>query len=397
MTTTIIAVIAVIAAAAALVALIVVLRRPAAAADQTLQAVRNDVNLLRETTDRSLKQITDVFSLQLQGIGSNVQTALASVNSEVANRLEAINKNVGDRLGENARAVQTSAEAVNTRIATVQNTFANLQKQVGEMSEQARALAEASKSITNLERALTAPKARGEFGETNLENLLQEVFAAHQYQTQYAFRSGDIADAILFFPQGNVVIDSKFPSVDNFRRLVEAPTEPERKAARRDFLKDVKKRVDEIAARYIRPAEGTLPIALMYIPAENLYYEAIIRDDDGNDLHAYCVRQHVMPVSPNSLYAYLHTIMVGLNGMRISQRAEAILREIQSLKVELGKFSDDYQTVGKHLRNASTKFDDSEKRLDKVEARVSGLANQAADPEELEGEQRALGAGGSGA
>lgn len=362
--------------------------------DQALQAVRNDLNLLRETTDRSLRQITDVFSKQLQGMTSNVQTALTTVNSEVANRLDAINKNVGDRLGDNARAVQTSTEAVNARIQTVQSTFASLQKQVGEMSEQARALAEASKSITNLERALTAPKARGEFGETNLELLLQDVFAAHQYRTQYAFKSGDVADAILLFPQGNVVIDSKFPSVDNFRRIAEAPTDQERKAARRDFLKDLRKRVDEIATKYIRPEEGTLPIALMYIPAENLYYEAIIRDDDGNDLRAYCVQQHVMPVSPNSLYAYLHTIMVGLNGMRISERAEAVLREIQSLKVELGKFIDDYETVGKHLRNASAKYDDSEKRLDKVEDRLDRLAGTGQQELPLE-EKRALGAGGS--
>lgn len=385
------AVVAIVVAAAA----VYFATRPRPADDQAMLAVRNDLNLLRETTDRSLRQITDVFSQQLQGITSNVQTALATVNSDVASRLDAINKNVGDRLGDNARAVQTSAETVNARMETVQSTFASLQKQVGEISEQARSLAEASKSITSLERALTAPKARGEFGETNLESLLQEVFAAHQYRTQYAFKSGDVADAILFFPQGNVVIDSKFPSVDNFRRIVDAPTDPERKAARRDFLKDMKKRVDEIATKYIRPEEGTLPIALMYIPAENVYYEAIIRDDDGNDLRAYCVQQHVMPVSPNSLYAYLHTIMVGLNGMRISERAESVLREIQSLKVELGKFADDYETVGKHLRNANAKFDDSEKRLDKVEDRLDRLAGTGQQELPLEEQKRALGAGGS--
>ncbi|MBZ5647266.1 MAG: DNA recombination protein RmuC [Acidobacteriia bacterium] len=396
MPATVIAIIAVLAAIIAAIALVAVLRRPSGADDQVLQAVRNDVNLLRETTDRSIKQITDVFSQQLQGIGSNVQTALASVNSEVANRLEAINKNVGDRLGENARAVQTSSEAVNARIATVQSTFANLQKQVGEMSEQARALAEASKSITSLERALTAPKARGGFGETSLEALLQQVFAAHQYQMQYPFKSGEVADAMLFFPQGSVVIDSKFP-LENFRRITDAATDLEKKAARREFIKDVKKRIDEIATKYILPAEGTLPFALMYVPAENVYYEAVIREEEGSDLYGYSVERHVMPVSPNSLYAYLHTIMVGLNGMRISQRAEAILREIQSLRVELGKFADEYQTVGKHLRNASTKFDDSARQLGKVETRVSGLANQAGGAEELgEPEQkRALGAGGN--
>ncbi len=387
-------VLAVVAIVVAGAAIYFASRRPAGADDQALQAVRNDLNLLRQTTDRSIQQITDVFSKQLQGITSNVQTALATVNTELANRLDAINKNVGDRLGDNARAVQTSADAVNARIQSVQSTFAGLQKQVGEMSEQARSLAEASKSITNLERALTAPKARGEFGETNLELLLQDVFAAHQYRTQYAFKSGDVADAILLFPQGNVVIDSKFPSVDNFRRIIEAPTDQERNAARRDFLKDVRKRVDEIAAKYIRPEEGTLPFALMYIPAENVYYEAIIRDDDGNDLRTYCVQQHVMPVSPNSLYAYLHTIMVGLNGMRISERAEAVLREIQSLKVELGKFIDDYETVGKHLRNASAKYDDGEKRLDKVEDRLDRLAGTGQQELPLE-EKRALGAGGN--
>ena len=87
---------------------------------------------------------------------------------------------------------------------------------------------------------------------------------------------------------------------------------------RRDFIKDVRKRIDEIAGKYIRPAEGTLPLALMYVPAENVYYEAIIRDENGDDLYDYCVQRRVFPVSPNSLYAYLQTIIVGMNGMRVS-------------------------------------------------------------------------------
>ena len=382
-------VLAVVAIVVAGAAIYIATRRPAAD-DQAMQAVRNDLNLLRETTDRSLKQSTDVFSKQLQGITSNVQTALASVNTEVSNRLEAINKNVGDRLGENARAVQTSSEAVNARIATVQSTFASLQKQVGEMSEQARALAEASKSITSLERALTVPKARGSFGETSLENLLKQVFASHQYRMHCPFKSGDIADAVLFFPQGSVVIDAKFP-LANFGRIADAAGDQETKAARRDFIKDVKKRIDEIATKYILPAEGTLPFALMYVPAENVYYEAVLREEEGADLYEYSVERHVVPVSPNSLYAYLHTIMVGLNGMRISERAESILREIQSLKVELGRFIDEYETVGKHLRNANTKFDESEKRLDKVEDRLDRLAGTGQQELPLD-EQRALGA-----
>ena len=182
--------------------------------------------------------------------------------------------------------------------------------------------------------------------------------------------------AVLFFPQGKVSIDSKFP-LENFRRLAQAEVETDKKACRREFLKDVKRRIDEVAAKYIRPADGTLPFALMYIPAENVYYESIIRDEDGTDLYAYCLQKRVIPVSPNSLYAYLQTILMGLNSMRVSQRAEVVLLQIESLKLELGKFGDSFETIGKHLRNAGAKYDESSRMLEKVEMRVENLAGGA--------------------
>jgi len=134
----------------------------------------------------------------------------------------------------------------------------------------------------------------------------------------------------------------------------------------------------------------------MYIPAENVYYEAIIRDEDSNDLYSYCLQRRVVPVSPNSLYAYLQTILVGLNGMRVSQRAEAILRDIESLRIELGKFSDNYVTVGKHLKNAADRFEEGSRTLGKLESRVEALAGRTEEQLELGiEERRALGAGGS--
>lgn len=373
-------VLGVVAIVLALVALAVLLRRPVANGDQ---ALRNDVNVLRETTNRSIQQLSDVFGKQLQGIGDNVQTALAGVRGEL-----------NERLNQNAQAMNSASESVTRRMASVQETFATLQKQVGEMGEQARGLAEMSRSIAELQRILTAPKLRGGFGEEQLEGLLQEVFAASQFRTQYPFRSGEIADAVLLFPQGMVAVDSKFP-LENFKRIAQAEGESERKAARREFLKDVRKHIDGIASKYILPAEGTLPFALMYVPAEGVYYEAVIRDEEGNDLYSYCVERHVFPVSPNSLYAYLHTILVGLNGMRISQRAEEILRELQSLQVEMGKFNEDYQTLGKHLRNATAKFDDGSRSLTVVSGRMERLARQADSETELpaEKEKKALGQG----
>ncbi len=376
-----------------LIAVVLVLRRPATTDPQALNALRNDFSVLRESTDRSVSHVVDVFSKQLDGMGDNVQKALGAVNCNVAERLEAMNRQLGERLNENVKAMSGTSKEVNDRMAHVQNIFAELQKQVGGMSEQARHLAELSKSIADLQHILTAPKLRGGFGEEQLENLLAMVFAREQYRTQYAFSSGDRADAVLLFPQGMVAIDSKF-SLENFRRIAAAEGEPEKKAARREFLKDVRKRVDEIAGKYIRPAEGTLPFALMYIPAENVYYEAIIRDEDDTGLYEYCAQKRVMPVSPNSLYAYLHTIVVGLKSLHVSQQAESILQQMESLTFELEKFTDVYDKLGTHLKNAGKSYDDSTRALGKLENRVHNLAGAGISQPELplDGEKKALSA-----
>src|SRR5207237_4652537 len=158
---------------------------------------------------------------QLQTMSLSVPTCLAAVNTDVSNRLESINRSVADRLKENAASITTSSQQVNERISSVQTTFSALQKQVGEMSEQARAIAEVSKSLGDLERVLSAPKLRGGFGELQLENLLSQVFAREQYETQYHFSSGEAVDVLLKLPQGSISIDSKF-SLENFRRIAAA-------------------------------------------------------------------------------------------------------------------------------------------------------------------------------
>ncbi len=363
----------VVALVVAVVVLAVLLARKPAPSQADTAALHSELNVLRETTQQSLRMMNEAFDRQLQGVGSSVQTALAGVQTEMSGRLEAMNQNVARRLNENVQAMRETSGSVGDRIAGVQATFAELQKQIGGLSEQARQLAETSKLIGDLQRIFSAPKLRGGFGEAQLDALLSQVFAREQFQLQYQFSSGDIADAIVHFPLGSVAIDSKFP-LENFRRVMEAGSDADRKTARRDFLRDMKRRVDEIAARYIRPADGTLPFALAYIPAENVYYEAIIRDEDGNDMYQYCLERRVFPVSPNSLYAYLQTIVVGMSGMRISQRAQSILRELDSVRHELEKLDDIYGTLGQHLKNAALRFDDGRRALDRLEGQVSALS-----------------------
>jgi DNA recombination protein RmuC len=376
------------------IAVVVLIARKPPDEDPAVKQLRNDVQMLRQTTEQSIQNVASIFSSQLQSVTSNVQTSLTGATSDLGGRLDSINRQVTDQLNQSSNLMNANAQAVSERMASVQTTFAGLQKQVGEMTEQARHLSGLSASVTALEQVLRAPKMRGNFGEEQLENLLGFVFAKQQYAMQYRFPSGEITDAILFLPLGNVAIDSKFP-LENFRRIMEGATDDEKKSARRNFLKDVRKRVDEIAAKYIRPAEGTLPFALMYVPAENVYYETIIRDDEENQIYRYCLDKRVIPVSPNSLYAYLQTILMGLKGMQVNERAESIVREIESLKIELEKFRKAYDTVGQHIQNADRKFNEATKVLDKVELRVESLAGNGVEQKVLfpEAGKKVLGAG----
>ena len=377
---------------AMLISVALLLRRPPAK-DSTAESLRNDVLSLRDATEKSIQNINSVFSGQLQAVTSHVQTSLAAVTSDLGNRLDSINRQVTEQLNQSANVMNANTAAVSKNIVAVQQTFAGLQRQVGEMTEQARQLSDMSKAVTALEHVLRAPKLRGNFGEEQLENLLGLVFSQNQYELQHRFSSGEVVDAVLFLPLGQVAVDSKFP-LENFRRIADASDE-DKKCARRDFLRDVRRRVDEIATRYIRPAEGTLPFALMYVPAENVYYETIIRDDDEPFyLYRYCLEKRVIPVSPNSLYAYLQTIMVGLKGMQVSQRAETIVREIESLRIELEKFTKAYDTVGQHIRNAASKLEEGSKLLNKVELRVESLAGDGTEQQSLfEEKRKSLGAG----
>lgn len=378
---------------AAVLAVLLLFRRKNQSEDPAVAQLQAEVQSLRASSERSVQSISGAFSSQMQLVTSHVQQSLAEVTSQLGARLDSINQQVTEQLNQSARVMNASSNAVGERIAAVQHTFAGLQNQVGEMTQQARQLSDLSRSVAAIEHVLRAPKMRGNFGEEQLETLLGLVFARQQFILQHRFSSGEIVDALLVLPPGNVAVDSKFP-LENFRRIVDG-AEEEKTSRRRDFLRDVRRRVDEIATRYIRPSEGTLPFALMYVPAENVYYETIIRDDDGFQLYRYCLEKRVVPVSPNSFYAYLQTIMVGIKGLQVGQRADTIVREIESLQIELEKFGKAYETIGQHIRNASSKIEEGTRLLTKVELRVESLTGDGVGQTELFVDQRKpLGAGG---
>ena len=265
----------------------------------------------------------------------------------------------------NETLLQTN-KGLNERLDNAARVVGGVENKLGKLEEVTKKIFDVGKDISSLQEILRAPKIRGTVGELFLNDLLGQVLPKEHFQLQYGFKSGEKVDAVVFLQDKMMVpIDSKFP-LENFKRVIESKTDDERIVAKKSFAKDVKKHIDDIARKYILPDEGTLDFALMYIPAENVYYETVIRDEDQTEVSTYAFSKHVIPVSPNNFYVYLQTVLMGMKGMQVEKSAKDILANLKRLHVDFEKFKDDFILVGKHLGNAKSKYEDSEKRLDKL-------------------------------
>ncbi|MDR1870244.1 MAG: DNA recombination protein RmuC [Treponema sp.] len=286
---------------------------------------------------------------QLQQMMTLMNQNLNSAQSNIAKQLDNSSKIIGD---------------IHTKLGTLETTAKNIQ--------------DIGKDISSLQNILQAPKLRGNLGEYLLEELLKQIFPTANYETQYQFKNGTKVDAIIKLGGYIVPVDSKFP-LESFQRLVAADNEDNKKTYKKEFISSVKKRIDEISDRYINPAEGTFDFAIMYIPAENVFYETIINDSLTNkdyELLNYAMDKHVIPVSPNSFYAYLMALVFGLKGLKIEQEAKTILGELSQIQDRFGKFFADYGLVGKHIGNAMGKFNDSAKSAEKLNDQIGRITGQ---------------------
>lgn len=272
---------------------------------------------------------------------------------------------------------------VGERLDSATRVFGDVQRGLGELSQATKQVYEVGKDIASLQDILRAPGPRGGLGELLLENQLAQIFSHTEYELQYRFKSGDTVDAVIRVGQGLVPVDSKFPQ-ESFQRLLDAQTEEQQKACRREFIRNMRKHIDEVS-KYILPDEGTFDFALMYIPAENVYYETIIRDEEG-DLYTYALKKKVVPVSPNSFYAYLQAIALGLKGLRIEKGARQLLGLLERLQGDFRRIKDDFETLGGHLRHAMDRYGDVERRLGRFEDKLLS-AGQAPVAELEEGEE----------
>jgi DNA recombination protein RmuC len=348
--------------------------------DGSVELLRREISDVRGDSRRDQEVTRTAVHDEMAKFRGEVTQQVSHLQVEVATALREVTAEVNRQLQGGMTLMQEAQRSMGRRLDEATRAVTEVHGQLGALGESTRRMEQLGRDITGLEQILRAPKIRGGFGETLLERLLAEILPTEHYRLQHGFRSGDKVDAAVVVANRLVPVDSKFP-LENFRRMLEEPDEERRRQVRRAFLRDVRGRVDEIARKYIVPDENTFDFALMYIPAENVYYEVILREESGEDsLLGYSLSRRVVPVSPNSFYAYLQVILLGLRGLRIEQNAREILGILGRLQADATRVREHFDTLGRHITNAKNKYDEAATSLARLEGKIEDVAGRGEQP-----------------
>lgn len=350
-----------------LIAVVVLLRRPGHGDAAGL--LQHQLVELRDRLDR------------VAGAQAAVPRELAEGRAEQS---AALSRQFAELSGAITAQLQAAQHTVGRGLADTGQAVADLRDRLGRLAEATKRLESLGEHVAEVHDLLSVPKLRGTVGELMLEELLRQVFPESLYRMQHTFPGGERVDAVLTIGGRLVPVDSKFP-LEACQRMLAAEGE-QRGRERRAFQRGVRARIDEIAERYIQPSQGTYDFALMYIPAERVYYEAVIRDEnlDGDDsVMAYAMARRVVPVSPNTFYAYLSAVLHGLRGLRVAERAREILAALGALEVEFERFRRSHELVGRHLDNAAKQYLEADRHIGRIADRfrdVTGPRRGNGDP-----------------
>ncbi len=252
--------------------------------------------------------------------------------SEMQKGMQSQTKNITDTLTQ-------STKVLNERLDNAARFIAQVSKEVGKMSE-------LGKSMRDLQLFLQSPKLRGNIGEQVLKDLVTEAFPKGSFHFQYTFKSGEKVDAAIKTSAGILPIDSKFP-MENFRKMAMAETKSERAVAKKAFVRNIKKHIQDIAKKYILPEEKTLDFAFMYLPSETVFYEIA----NNSQLLEYARKHRVYPVSPNTLYVHLQTVLLSFEGQKIEAKSRQVFRMLRAIQKDYEKTEEVLQILGKHINN----------------------------------------------
>jgi len=262
------------------------------------------------------------------------------------------------------RSVDEGSKAVGEKFESSLKVIGDIKETLGNLKKTNEQMLDIGKDIASLQDLLKPPQVRGGFGELTLGHILAQVLPRQNFEEQYRFKNGSVVDAVVMVGGKLVPIDSKFP-LESFQRYINC-SEDNKKSHLREFERSVKDKIDDIADKYILEDEGTYDFALMYIPSENVYYQTILKEDlelEGKSISDYALEKRVVVVSPNSIYAYLRVIYVGLRGMQFERNVRRIIEDFARLNREFEKFEQEFRKLGSHLGHARDTFDRADRQL----------------------------------
>ncbi len=340
--------------------------------------------------------IAIMYLLFKKGQGGQESGSMLLLQQQLHELTRAMDTKLGegsDRLFSGMKAQSEQVERLMANISRqVTDQLLEVTKGVTETKESTKQVFTIAEQLSNLEKVLKNQKQRGNLGEASLELILSNVLPPGQYMPQYKFKDGEIVDMIVKTGEGLIPIDAKFP-LENYIRLSDATDDALIEQYRRDFKQDVKKRIDE-TSKYIRPEEGTMPFAFMFIPAEGIYYDLLNSDVgvgvNSRDLIEYAYKQkNVIIVSPTTFLAYLQTVLFGNQRQKIQEAAKDIIKNVTELGKHLKSYEDSHNKLGKSLSTAVGHFESSSKSFKRIDKDVLRLTGEAMDLE-LEAVDRPL-------
>jgi DNA recombination protein RmuC len=311
----------------------------------------------RSELTRSLALTTQQLKSEFDGLNQKTAQSLEAIRERVDERLLAITDQVEQKLDQNIKEGFAQFEKVQQHLKAAE--------------EQLREVGALGHSINDLNNLLKLPHLRGQFGEASLERLLSDFLPAHMFEMQSSPGDGQgRADAVIQFPDRRLPIDAKFPR-ERVLGLFEGNGKSEIERARHELVRVVKAEAKRIKA-YIQPENGTTDIALMYLPSETLYMEAIRNRELGDWLN----QQHVFPVSPNTLLMTLQTIALVHKWYEVASRFEKSRLELAKAQKSFDYFQNQFENVGKSLSKAQEAFDKAQTHLKTYRGRVTALSGQ---------------------
>ncbi len=307
-------------------------------------------------------------------------------------QLQELSRTLDQKLTESNRAMQEgsrtqfreSRELIQEINREVNEQLRNVVQKTTEVSESSKQVFQVADQLKELQSILKNPKQRGILGEYYLETVLQNVLPPESFSMQYAFKDGEIVDAAVFVKGKVIPVDSKF-SLDNYNRFAEAADGQDKVNYEKAFINDLKLRITE-TAKYIRPTEGTMDFAFMFIPHEGIYYDLLsnkVGAGEENLIQRAAGKYRVIIVSPTSFLAYLQTVLQGLKALEIEEKAEEIIKNVEKLRGHIEKYNDYFSKIGNSLATTVNHYNTAHKELGKVDKDILKITGESAGIEVL--------------